>query len=390
MIRIAAVIEALGRGGAERLLVDTARLLDRSEFQLCVYTLFSTRRDYEADLRRLGIAEACLALPNHRHVVAGIRRLRSHFRNARPDIVHTHLFFANLVGRLAALTEGCPVISTIHGDDYEPAARLANPRLTRIKQFGLLAADAMTAAVSRPRIVAVSDHVATSLGRRLGFQTSRMEVIPNAVDTAVFGPDPRRREETRQALGVAPNSPLLICVGRFTPEKGQPVLIQAVEKAQQCIPGLHLLLVGDGACRPEVERLVQGLGLADVVSFLGQRWDVPDLLRASDALVMPSFHEGFGLVLVEALASGIPVVASRLGSTCDIVRQGETGLLVEPNDPYALASALCGLLRDPQTCEVMGRRGREDALARFSLALMVGRLESLYRSVHREHQGRTR
>lgn len=380
MIQIAVVIEALGRGGAERLLVDTARLLDRSRFQMHVHTLFTVRRDYESALRGLGIAEVCLGLRGHMNLVSGVLRLRAMLERGRPDIVHTHLFFASQVGRLAARLVGCPVVSTMHGADYEPSARLGNPGLTLFKQSLLQAGDAVTAAVSGARIIAVSQYVADSARRRLG--VSGVEVIPNAVDTETFCPDPSRRAEVRQALGLGPGSRVLICVGRMTDEKGQGVLIRAMPAVRTRISGTRLLLVGEGPSRVRYESLAHELGVEENVSFLGVRWDVPDLLRAADVLVMPSLNEGFGLVMVEALASGTPVVASRMGPTPEIVRETETGLLFTPGDPRALADALERLLGNPALCHDMGRRGREDALARFALPQMVRHLERLYETVH--------
>lgn len=384
MIRIAVVIEALGRGGAERLLVDTARLLDRSRFSLHVHTLFAVRRDYESALRGLDIAEVSLGLRGHMNLVSGVLRLRAMLEGGRPDIVHTHLFFASQVGRLAARLVGCPVVSTMHGADYEPTARLGNPGLTLFKQSLLQAGDAVTAAISHARIIAVSQYVAESARRRLGVSGSRVEVIPNAVDTETFCPDPSRRAEARQALGLGPGSRVLICVGRMTNEKGQDVLIRAMPAVRTRVSGTHLLLVGEGPSRVRYESLAQELGVEENVSFLGVRWDVPNLLRAADVLVMPSLNEGFGLVMVEALASGTPVVASRMGPTPEIVRETETGLLFAPGDPHALADALERLLGNPALCHEMGRRGREDALARFALPQMVRHLERLYETVHAE------
>ena len=386
VIRLAVVIEALGRGGAERLLVDTARLLNRSRFQMRVYTLFPVRRDYESTLRALAIPERCLGLRSHRHLVNGISRLRALFQEQRPDIVHTHLFGASIVGRLAARMVGCPVVSTIHDADYEPIVRRGNPGLTRAKQLSLQAADAATVLASRARIVAVSEYVAQSVRRRLGVRGSRVETIHNGVDVDLYRPDGARRHQLRVTLSLRPDTRVLICVGRMTPQKGQETLIRAMSELRVRAPDapLHLLLVGDGAWRPAYESLARELGVETAISFLGPRWDVVDLLRAADILVLPSIHEGFGLVLAEALASGVPVVASRIGPVPEIVRPGETGLLFEPMDSHGLTQAIATLLADPVRLEQMGRLGRDDALARFGLPQMVRHLESFYERVLEE------
>lgn len=381
MIRVAVVIEALGRGGAERLLVDTARLLDRSRFALRVYTLFSVRRDYAEALRALAVPEDGLDLASPREIPTGVRRLRARLREHRAEVVHTHLFSANVVGRVAARLERVPVVSTYHDADYEPVVRQANPGLTANKQFALRLLDGLTSLWSRARIVTVSEYVAESVHRRLLIPKSRITVVPNAVDTELFAPGGAGRKAVRVALGLGPAAPVVACVGRMTPQKGQDLLLRAFAEVHLAVPESRLLLVGDGAQRSAHEELARTLGLGEAARFLGVRGDVPDILGAADVLALPSRHEGFGLVLTEALACGIPVVATRTGPVPEIVRDGETGRLFEPGDTSGLARELVDLLRNPDERRVMGERGREDAVARFSLPIMMRRLESLYSTV---------
>jgi glycosyltransferase involved in cell wall biosynthesis len=156
------------------------------------------------------------------------------------------------------------------------------------------------------------------------------------------------------------------------------------------LPDARLLLVGDGIQRAAHQVLARELGLSGSVDFLGFRSDVPEILGATDILALPSLHEGFGLVIVEALASGIPVVGTRTGPVPQIIRDGDTGLLCEPGDPTTLAAALLSLINDPAGRREMGRRGRADALARFALPAMVRRLESLYERVHGQATSRGR
>jgi glycosyltransferase involved in cell wall biosynthesis len=378
VIRLAVVIEALGRGGAERLLVDTARLLDRKRFELRVYTLFPVRRDYAETLLGLGVPEQCLRLAGPRDAATGIGRLRACLVEHPADVVHTHLFSANLVGRLAARLGGLPVLTTYHDADYEPVVREGNPGLTPLKQLTLRILDVATVVVSRARIVAVSEYVAASVRRRLLVPRARITVVPNAVDTEVFAPDAARRAAVRAALDLTASQPVVVCVGRMTPQKGQDVLLRAFSEVLRARPESRLVLVGDGAQRREYEELAGRLGLGSAVRFLGVRADVPDILKAADVLALPSRHEGFGLVLTEALACSLPVVATRTGPVPEIVRDGETGRLFPPGDAAALAGALDGLLGDAAGRRRMGEKARADAEARFSLPVMVARLQSLY------------
>ena len=378
MTHVAIVIEALGRGGAERLLVDTARLISRSRFTLRVYTLFEARRDYAEVLAQLGIPETCLVIAGSQRIGAGVLRLRACLRREPADLVHTHLFAANIVGRIAARLQGIPVVSSYHDADYEPVVRLGNPSLGPGKQAFLRMLDLVTARIANAHAIAVSDYVASSVRRRLRFTAARTTTIPNAVDTATFCPDPHRRAETRRSLGIPDDEPIVLCVGRMTLQKGQQTLIRAMALAR--VSDAHLLLVGDGPQKGALVELAREVGLADRARFLGTRPDVPDLLRAADILVLPSLHEGFGLVVAEAMASGTPVIASQVGPLPEILSHGETGLLVPPDDPTMLARAVAQLAADSKRRHEIADRARAVALARFSLPLMVSRLRSALRS----------
>ncbi len=389
VIRLVQVIDALGGGGAERLLVDAARVIDRSRFDLRVYTLFAARRHYAQALADLGVPEVCLDLTSSFDLARAIQRLRRRLVSTPADIIHTHLFAANVVGRLTARLQGIPVLSTIHDADYEPVVRQGNPGLTPWKQSLLQQVDRWTAVLSRAHLVAVSDYVAVAVRRRLKVQGSRLDVIPNAVDTEVFRPsDPARRAAARQRLGLGAETQVVTSIGRMTPQKGQDVLLRAFALVRSRLPEARLLLVGDGIQRDTYQAVAQELGLGSSVSFLGVRPDIPEILGATDVFALPSLHEGFGLVVIEALASGIPVVGTRTGPIPQILRDGDTGLLCEPGDASGLADALLSLLNDPERRCGMARRGREDAVARFSLPEMVRRLETLYERLHGEATAR--
>jgi glycosyltransferase involved in cell wall biosynthesis len=356
-----------------------------------VYTLFEARRDYAPALRELGIPEVCLRLHGVRSVPSAVLRLHTLLREHVPDLVHTHLYAANQVGRVAAWLSRLPVLSTYHDADYEPIVRVGNPGLSRTTQLLLQLLDIASVFFSRARVVAVSDYVAASLQRRLRVPASRTTVIHNGVDTTLFRPDVPGRAKIRTELGLPASGHVLICVGRMTRQKGQSTLIRAMVHVRRRLPQSQLLLVGEGASRRENEALSERLGLTAAVSFLGPRWDVADLLRASDLLVLPSLHEGFGLVLAEALATGLPVIAARVGPVPEIVCHGATGLLVPPSDPEALAEAILELLTNEGRRSRMGMSARADAVERFSLPKMVRALEDLYSEMARVHRavGRT-
>jgi len=388
LIRVAVVIEALGRGGAERLVVDTARRLDPKQFALQIYTLYAARRDYEGALREIGVPETCLGLEGLGGSVSAALRLAAIFRRERPDVVHTHLFGANLVGRWAARLARCPVVSTYHDADYEPVVRIGNPTLTPFKQRVLQMLDALTVAATNPRHVAVSEYVADSVRRRI--RADGVRVIPNGVDPSVFHPDAEGRKRARAQLELPASTGVVACVGRMTPQKGQATLIRAMPRILEARADTRLLLVGDGPDQAALRQLASGLSLDRHVAFLGVRPDVPEVLRAADVLAVPSLHEGFGLVLIEALATGVPVVASRTGPIPEIIDDGVSGLLVPVGDPPALAEAIRSLLTDEARWRSLSLQGRREVEARFDIQAMLSALERLYREMVAERDPRTR
>jgi glycosyltransferase involved in cell wall biosynthesis len=167
----------------------------------------------------------------------------------------------------------------------------------------------------------------------------------------------------------------------MTPQKGHAVLLEALTRLSPPASPPRLALVGDGDLRPALEARARELGIADRVLFLGVRSDVPDLMRAADLLALPSLHEGFGLVLAEAMACALPVVGSDTGPVPEIVENGRSGILFPPGDAAALAAALARLIDSPGLRAALGAQGRERAVAEFSFATMIGRLESLYERI---------
>ncbi len=218
----------------------------------------------------------------------------------------------------------------------------------------------------------------------------KLRVIPNGVDPARWDPAQADGARVRQELGVPPEAPLLALVGQITPWKGQRDALAALPAVLARYPAAVLCLAGSPtftgptvrydnlAYAAELRRTAAALGLGDRVRFLGQREDVPDLLAAADLLVLPSWAEPFGRVLIEAMAMARPVVATRAGGVPEIVEHGASGLLVPPRDPAALAEAILALLDDPARARAMGRYGRAVVAARFTAAQTAAAVDALY------------
>ena len=297
------------------------------------------------------------------------------------DLVHSHTWYANLAGHLAGLLYGVPHVVTMHS--LEPL------RPWKAEQLGggyaLSSWCERTAVEGAAAVVAVSDGMrADVLAAYPAVPPERVRVIRNGIDTREYAPDPGT--DVLAKYGVDPGRPYVIFVGRVTRQKGLPVLLRA---AAGLDPDAQLVLCAGQADTPELAAEVDGLvsGLAAtrsgvrLISGMLARREVIQLLSHARVFACPSVYEPLGIVNLEAMACGAAVVASRVGGIPEVVADGETGLLVPPDDPDALAAALNALLRDRDRAAVMGTRGRARAAAEFDWTAIAAQTAALYREL---------
>jgi glycosyltransferase involved in cell wall biosynthesis len=295
-----------------------------------------------------------------------LRKLDALFRQYRPAVVHTHLL---------ALNYAYPLMIR-----YRTPARVYTVHSLAEKDVGLRTAPIVRALAFRYRLggvvpVAVAEEVRATIQRVYGYPDPPL--IPNGIPTDEYAPDPNRRRRWRQRHGLEPEAIVLTHVGRFAPPKNHALLIEAFAQVRAHTP-LYLLLVGGGELEDAVRQQVAGLGLQERVRFLGVRADVPAILNASDVFVLSSRWEGNPLSVMEAMAAGLPVVSTAVGGVPELVREGETGLLVPSGDAAALARALQALVDDPARREAMGKAARQHAITHFDIRHTVRQYEALY------------
>jgi glycosyltransferase involved in cell wall biosynthesis len=315
------------------------------------------------------------------YVLSVARYLLAH----RRDFDVLHVFFIYLDAFTAVLTRPLhripvlvrPACAGYYGD-------LA--RLTRFRVWPLFPAlDGSTIRALVRTVIHAEAFIANSQELRdellaAGFPPDRIAWIPNGVDLRRFRPDPEARTaEARRRLGLPPG-PLLVFVGRLDPQKGLHALIAAMQSPAVEASGAHLLLLGDGPQRAELEQAVRRGGMSEHVLFRGLVADVAPYLRACDIFVFPSLGEGMPNALLEAMASGLPCVASAIGGCRDVITDGQTGVLVPAGDAAALRGALEELLQSPALRERLGAAAQQDTVARFGLEKMVARYEACYRA----------
>jgi len=371
--RILEIIPTLGRSGAEKQLTLLAGALPRDEFDVHVCAL-TRGGPLEADLREAGIP---VSMVGKRLKIdpAAFLRLRRLIARLRPDLVHTWLFAANAYGRAAAVA--CGVKRLVAGE------RCVDPW----KTWAHLSIDRLLARYS-VRIVANSPGVKEFYVRH-GLPAEKFEVIPNGV--AAAPPVTTTRAEVLAELGLPAGARLVAILGRLWPQKRVKDAIWAADMLKVVRDDVHLLVIGDGPDHEKLLKFREQVRIADLVHFLGHRADVPRLLPHLEALWSPSAYEGQSNAILEAMAAGIPVIATDVPGTRDLVVHETTGYLVPTTARAAsattvnrdvaagLASHTLRLLDDPELGRRLGQAARRRMLDEFSVETMVARYRDLYR-----------
>ena len=350
-LRVAHVALQLETGGMERLLVEFARHHDRGLVEPIVVAL-GARGPIAREIEACGVRTLHLDMPPGVRPSA-ILRIAEVLRAERIDLLHTHntkpLLYAGPAARLAGVRA---VIHTRHGQRHAALARQ-----TMLFRLAARCAD---------RMVCVSAESAERC-RAEGLDTRALRVVPNGVDCGRFAPH-----------GGDPNGPILF-VGRLSPEKDVATLIEAMAILRRSDQTASLLIAGGGPCAGEIEALVRVRDLAGAVRLLGPVDDIPALHRTAGCFVLPSRTEGMPLTVIEAMASALPVVATRVGGTPEVVEDGVTGTLVPAGDAPALAAALHRMRSAPALARAMGEAAAARARERFEARVMVRAYEDIYR-----------
>jgi glycosyltransferase involved in cell wall biosynthesis len=303
-------------------------------------------------------------------------RLAQLIRRERPTILHTHTAKAGAVGRVAALLAGGAkppiVVHTFHG-------HVLRGYFNRVVTYGFRTLERLLARVSTV-LIAVSPEVRDDLVRLGVAPASKFVVIRLGIELERrVGNDDAERRETRRVLGLSGDPFVVGWVGRMTAVKQTDLVVRTLERLVERGVDARLLLVGDGPDRDGLERYAHDLGVMKRCLFLGYQEDVSRFYNAIDALLLPSVNEGTPVSVIEALAAERPAVATRVGGTPDVVRDGVDGFLVDSNDPDALAARLAELAADPARRAKMGAAGRERALQRYAVDRLVDDVDQLYR-----------
>jgi len=365
-VKILYTVNRMDVGGSQTHLLQVLRLLDRTRFTpaLCCLTgkgaLLDTARSlgvpvYDGGLRALKSPGALAAW-------AGLRAL---MKREGFDVVHNYLLRANIVGSVAARLAGVPVVlASKRGCHERRGMELIGARL------GNALSDAVTTNAE-----AVRDFVADNES----CPRDKMVVIPSGIDTERFQPLPPFDAKT--PLGLDPARPVVGIITRMRTRKGVEEFLRAMVEVRRRIPGVQVAVAGEVELEDELREMVEAGGLQEDLRLLGRRSDMPEVVSAFDVFVLSSHDEGMSNAILEAMAMCKPVVATDVGGTGEVVRHGESGLLVPPRVVEPLAEAILEVLGDPVRARAMGELGREIVVAGFSSRSMVAQMEKLYFSL---------
>lgn len=382
MARILYLITSSGVGGTELALLELCRRLDRQRFEPTVVSVKEAGA-VTARIRALGIEVLSLGMDEETgpfaalELLLAVRRLPRLLGGRRFDLVHSFLFRAHLLGRLAARRLGARTVV----NSYRSSVEGRSP--------GMLRADRWTCGrVACFHLQAAS--LATGLQERLGVPPARCVVIPNGIDLATADSAlAAARPEARARLGLHAADLGLAYVGRLHEEKGVGHLLAAFHTFLQSQPTAKLLIAGGGPARGALEAAAEALRLGPFVRFLGEVPEPWPLLAGADIFVLPSLWEGMPNALLEAMAAGLPVVATAVGAVPEMVVDQEEALLVPPADASAMAGALTALAAAPARGRQMGARARQRVAAHFRIETTVERMERLYADLLAETGERT-
>ena len=369
-LRVMFVITSMPVGGAETLLVNLIRNLDRSRFspELCCLKQRGPLGERLSDE-----VPTFAELITNKYDLRVIPRLHRLLKRRRTDAVVTvgagdKMFW----GRLAAKSAGVSVVlSALHSTGWPDGIGRLNRLLTPLTDA----------------FIGVADEHGRFLVQHEGLPQTKVRVIPNGIDTHRFRPDPNGRQQIRRELGISQEAPVFGIVAALRPEKNHRLFVSAAQRAHNQLPNARFLVVGEGSERPDVERQIQQGGLESVVTLLGNREDIPQVLKAMDGFVLTSHNEASPVSILEAMSIELPIVATRVGSISEVVRHNVDGFVVNREDADAVARYIRRLAGDDELRRQMGRNGRQRVLEIGSLDTMVSGYEDLIESIYFDKRG---
>lgn len=379
-IKILHVITTLGRGGAERQLVNLVSNTDRSRFQHIVVFLRKPD-DFAAEIESAGGRAICLDLPGSKPWLQAAKEIRKLIKTEKPTLLHSWLYDANISARLASLfSTKLPLIVSLQNADYETTTvKSANLSPTKIRFLQYV--DRVSARWTSPIFVACSEFVRHSASKHLGLRESEVALIYNSVDPQGITATPAAVDDLRESLKLPADAFVFLNIGRLDPQKGQAVLLKAFRNVADKMPKAYLVVLGHGPLKESLKDLGRELGISERIRMPGASPNVGTFLSLANVFVFPSFFEGLPLALIEAMSKGLPCIVSEIDTLLEVVKDGDTGLLVPPGSEEQLSAAMLELYDNQAKRTLLGDHAREEVSRKFHIRATIKQWEELYSRV---------
>lgn len=367
-ITVLHILSSAGIAGGERYLQDLIKYAGRSIKHLIVLPyagpFMQVLEEYKCHFIIINMKKKL----SIRAIVALVQYIKNH----KVDIIHTHGYRANFYGRIVCMIRGVKNVSTVHVSLYD---YIDTPLLIRYTYIFLEKILSYWTSI----FICISNSMKEDILNH-GIDPRKIVVIQNGVDLERFYPRPAR-EKLKEELGINTNGHVIGTVGRMVTEKGQKYLIEALKYLKDEWKGLRCLFVGDGPMLPQLKKMVFDYGIEDMCIFTGIRKDIELIYPVLNQFVLPSIREPFGLVLLEAMASGIPVIATDSGGPAEFVKSKINGILVPPRDSKGLASQINWLLSDKEKAQKIGKEGLKTVKKGFNVRNTTMRVEQIYHTL---------
>lgn len=362
-IKVLQITHDLAIGGLQQVIVNICRTIDRQKFDISVLCLRSLG-EYVPEIEKLGIKVTLLPQKQDGVDYLSFLKVAKILRQERPDVIHTHNTQPFIDGTLGGLLAGVKkIIHTDHARSFPD-----NKRYMFAEWFMSHFAY---------RVVGVSEHTANNLIKYEKISPKKIKIIPNGIDATRFNITIDREKKKRE-LGITNNGPIIGLGVRLTEQKGITYLLQAMPAIIEKFPAITLVIVGEGPLMKQLKAEADSLEVTKNVLFLGPRLDIPELLQTFEIYVLPSLWEGLPMVLLEALAAGCPIIATKVGGVATAVEDGVNGTLVQPRDVKQLSRAIIKLLENQDLREEFSLNGRALFEKKFKAEIMTQNYERMF------------
>jgi len=354
-IKVLQLVEDLKLGGLERVIADIALGLDRKKFEVSVWCI-ARGGEIADELKEKGIKVKILGILSYHNPIK-ILKLAYLLKKEKPRLIHSHGYFASVIGRIAAKIARTPgIVYHIHTTFYEKIVK----RNIIIERLLIRITD---------KIIFISQAAKNSFLPHLKFNENKASIIYNGV------------RDTHVRANLEEFNFKVATVASLTEHKGHRYLLEAARIVLDRIPQGRFFIIGEGPLAEELKQQVSDLGIESSVKFLGQRKDIYKILSGMNLFVLPSLREGLGIAAIEAMAVGLPVVVTNVGGLPEVVRDGLSGLIVPPAEPALLAEKIIAIFKHPDKLMAMGRESRRLFEEKYKAESMAEKLEKLYMEI---------